>query len=278
MKNKIVMDSSGDLKQMDAVDFSCVPLKIVTDSREFVDDSHVDVEEMINYLRHYTGKTTTACPGVGEYLDAFGDAENVYCVTITSGLSGSYNAAAAAAKAYTEQYPQRKIHVFDSLSAGPEMSLLAEKLQELIAEGLDFSQIVEKVKAYQQKTRLIFSLESLHNLANNGRVPVAVAKVVGVLGLRLLGKASDEGTLQPNGKARGEKKVVPELLKKLLEMGYTGGKLRISHCCNEKAAQELKQAVLSRFAKADVRLWPAKALCSFYAEAGGLLVGFEAEA
>ena len=278
MKNKIVMDSSGDLKQMDGVSFSCVPLKIVTDSREFVDDNHVDGDEMIGYLRQYTGKTTTACPGVGEYLDAFSDAENVYCVTITSGLSGSYNAATAAAKAYLEQYPQRKIHVFDSLSAGPEMALLAEKLQELITEGLDFSQIVEKVTAYQQKTRLIFSLESLHNLANNGRVPMAVAKVVGVLGLRLLGKASDEGTLQPNGKARGEKKVVPELMKKLQEMGYAGGKLRISHCCNEKAAMELKQAVLSRFANADVQYWPAKALCSFYAEDGGMLVGFEAEA
>lgn len=277
MKNKIVMDSSGDLQVMEGTEFACVPLKIVTEGREFVDDATANVDEMIRYLRQYTGKASTACPGVGEYLEAFGDAENVYCVTITSGLSGSYNAASIAAQTYMEQHPQRNVHVFDSLSAGPEMALIAEELQKLIAEGLDFSQIVRQVKEYQRKTRLIFSLESLHNLANNGRVPVAVAKVVGVLGLRLLGKASDEGKLQPNGKARGEKKVIPELMKKLQEMGYAGGKLRISHCCNEKAAMDLKQAVLSRFARADVRYWPAKALCSFYAEAGGLLVGFEAE-
>lgn len=278
MKNKIIMDSAGDLQILDGADYACVPLKIVTENREFVDDPSTDVGQMIDYLRTYSGKATTACPGVGEYLEAFEGGENVYCVTITSGLSGSYNAAAIAAQTYMEQHPERKVHVFDTLSAGPEMALLAEKLQALLTEGLTFDQIVAKGKEYLQKTRLIFSLESLHNLANNGRVPTVVAKAVGVLGLRLLGRASDEGKLQPNGKARGEKKVVPELMKKLQEMGYTGGKLRISHCCNEKAAQELKQAVLSRFHQADVRYWPAKALCSFYAEAGGLLVGFESEA
>lgn len=278
MRNKIIMDSAGDLQILEGADFACVPLKIVTENREFIDDPTTDVAQMIDYLRSYSGKASTACPGVGEYLEAFEGGENVYCVTITSGLSGSYNAAAIAAQTYMEQHPERKVHVFDTLSAGPEMALLAEKLRDMVAEGLNFDQIVAKGKEYLQKTRLIFSLESLHNLANNGRVPTVVAKAVGILGLRLLGRASEEGKLQPNGKARGEKKVVPELMKKLQEMGYAGGKLRISHCCNENAAQELKQAVLGRFRQADVNIWPAKALCSFYAEAGGLLVGFETEA
>lgn len=278
MKNKIIMDSAGDLQILEGADFACVPLKIVTEAREFVDSPATDVGEMIAYLQHHSGKTTTACPGVGEYLEAFEDGENVYCVTITSGLSGSYNAAAIAAQTYMEKHPERKVHVFDTLSAGPEMALLAEKLRDMLAEGLNFDQVIAKGKEYLQKTRLIFSLESLRNLANNGRVPMVVAKAVGVLGLRLLGRASEEGKLQPNGKARGEKKVVPELLKKLQEMGYAGGKLRISHCCNENAAQELEQAVRNRFRQADIKIWPAKALCSFYAEAGGLLVGFETEA
>ena len=275
MDYKIVMDSAGDLRELEQAEFSNVPLKILAGSREFVDDTTTNVEEMVEYMSHYVGKSSTACPSAGEYLEAFGDAEDVYCVTITSGLSGSYNAASIAAQTYQEQYPQRRIHVFDTLSAGPEMTLIAEKIRELVQQKLPFDKIVAQVEEYSRKTRLVFSLESLHNLAQNGRVPGAVAKLAGILSLRLVGKASDEGTLQPTGKARGDQKVPGELLKQLISLGYNGGRVRIHHCCNLPSAQRLKQAILEKFPKASIIIDKTGALCSFYAERGGLLGGFE---
>ena len=275
MNSKIVLDSSGNLQHFEEIDFASVPLKILAGDREFVDDETTNVQEMVHFLGEYKGKATTSCPGVGEYLEAFGDAENVYCVTITSNLSGSYNAAEVAARTYQEQHPDRKVHVFDSLSTGGEMALIAEKIRELLNEKTPFETVVQKVKAYQQKTHLLFSLESLHNLANNGRVPGAVAALAGMLGIRLIGKASDVGTLQPIGKARGEKKLIPELVKHLCEMGYQGGKVRIDHCVNPNAAARLRDAILERFPAADIRIGVNGALCSFYAEKGGLLIGFE---
>ena len=275
MDYKIVMDSAGDMLEFPGAQYACVPLKILAGDREFVDDATTDVVEMVDYLGTYVGKSSTACPSAGEYLEAFEDAEDVYCVTITSGLSGSYNAATVASQTYLEMHPDKKVRVFDSLSAGPEMTLMTEKIRELVEQKLPFEKIVETVEAYKAKVRLVFSLESLHNLAQNGRVPVAVAKLAGLIGLRLIGKASDVGTLQPTGKARGEKKVVPELLKQLLSMGYQGGRVRIHHCCNLLAAENLKQALLEKFPAATVIVEQAGALCSFYAERGGLLVGFE---
>lgn len=275
MTSKIIMDSAGDLQQFSGAEFACVPLRIMAGEREFVDDSTLNLREMVDFFGQYKGKATTACPGVGDYLEAFGDAENVYCTTITSGLSGSYNAAEIAAKTYKEQHPERKIHVFDSLSTGPEMALIAEKIREMIKENCAFETIVAKVSEYQKKTHLMFSLESLHNLANNGRVPVAVAKIAGILGIRLLGKASDAGTLQPTGKARGDAKVAPEMLKSIISMGYNGGKIRIAHCFNEIAADSLRKIILDKFPKADISVYLTGGLCSFYAEKGGLLVGFE---
>lgn len=269
------MDSSGDLQHFEGVDFASVPLKILAGDREFVDDENADIQEMVAFLREYKGKASTSCPGVGEYLEAFGDADEVYCVTITSNLSGSYNAAEVAARTYLEQYPNRKAYVFDSLSAGPEMALITEKIRERILANEAFETIIEQVKAYQKKTRLLFSLESLHNLANNGRLPGAVAAVAGMLGIRLIGKASDVGTLQPTGKARGEKKLIPELVKHLKDMGYNGGKVRIDHCNNEGAACKLCDAVKELFPAADIAIGITGALCSFYAEHGGLLIGFE---
>ena len=275
MDYKIVMDSAGDLMEMEGAEFSNVPLKILAGDREFVDDATTDVEEMVDYMSTYVGKSSTACPSAGEYLEAFGDAEEVYCVTITSGLSGSYNSAAIAAREYKERHPNRRIHVFDSLTAGPEMTLVAEKIKELVQQKLPFDKIVSLVEEYNLKTQLVFSLESLHNLAQNGRVPVAVAKLAGILSLRLVGKASDEGTLQPTGKARGDQKVPGELLKQLLSLGYKGGRVRIHHCCNLPSAQRLTQAIQDKFPKASIIIQKTNALCSFYAEKGGLLVGFE---
>ena len=275
MDYKIVMDSAGDLMEMEGAEFSNVPLKILAGDREFVDDATTDVEEMVDYMSTYVGKSSTACPSAGEYLEAFGDAEEVYCVPITSGLSGSYNSAAIAAREYKERHPNRRIHVFDSLTAGPEMTLVAEKIKELVQQKLPFDKIVSLVEEYNLKTQLVFSLESLHNLAQNGRVPGAVAKLAGILSLRLVGKASDEGTLQPTGKARGDQKVPGELLKQLLSLGYKGGRVRIHHCCNLPSAQQLKQAIQDKFPKASIIIQKTNALCSFYAEKGGLLVGFE---
>lgn len=273
--DKIIMDSAGDIRELENADFTAVPLKIIAGDKEFVDDESTDVAAMTDFLKNYKGKSSTSCPSVADYLDAFGEADNVYCVTITSGLSGSYNSAAIAAKTYKELHPDRNVHVVDSLSAGPHMTLIAEKIRDYINEKLPFEAIVSKITEYQQKTKLLFSLESLNNLARNGRVPVAVAKLIGILGMRLIGKASDEGKLQPTGKARGEERVIPELMKSLLSAGYNGGKLRIAHCFNESAAKKLCDAILTKFPKANVTSAATGALCSFYAEQGGMLIGYE---
>ena len=271
---KIVVDSSADM----AVGFptvSSVPLKIITDNKEYIDDANVNVDAMVWDLLNYSGRSSTACPSPQDWLDAFEDKPYVFCIAITSNLSGCCNAANIAKADYEQEFPDRKVCVIDSLSTAGEMMLIAEKVQELMEEDLSFEDICEKINAYRQKTGLLFMLESLKNLANNGRVSKIVAKAAGILGIRMVGKASDMGTLEPLEKCRGEKKALTALLTHLTTLGYEGGKLRISHCMNEAAAQTLKESVLSMYPQADIRIKPAGALCSFYAEKGGLLIGFE---
>ncbi len=275
MEIKIIMDSAGDIDTLHGTEFESVPLTIQAGDKVFVDDHTTDVSEMVGYLSNYKGKVTTACPSIGAFLDAFGEATHIFCVTITSKLSGSYDAAKIAAQTYIEQYPDRKVHVFDSLSAGPEMALIVEKIRELLHRKLPFDSVVKQVNEYKNNTRLMFALESLHNLANNGRISSAVAKLAGALNIRILGRASDKGQLQTIGKVRGEKKLISEIINSLIEMGYRGGKLRITHCFNETAAKELLSALREKFQNADITIAATRALCSFYAERGGLLIGFE---
>lgn len=275
MDYKIVADSSADLINLKEVPFQSAPLKIITDQNEYVDDSNLDVVGMINDLKSYSGKSSTSCPSVSDWLNTFGNAKYIFCVTITSNLSGSYNSAVIAKNEYESAHPESKVFVIDSLSAGPELKLIVEKLEELILSGKKYEEICKDITEYQKHTKLLFMLESLTNLANNGRVGKATAKIAGILGIRIVGKASDQGTLETLEKARGEKKGLNSILQNLKDLGYKGGKIRISHCLNKPLAELLGTILKSEFGTTDIEIYPAAALCSFYAEKGGLLIGFE---
>ena len=272
---KIVADSSANLLTLEKIPFAAAPLKIITSEQEFIDDATLDVDGMVEWFESYKGKSKTSCPNPGDWLEAFGDADEVYCIAITSGLSGSYNAACVAGQMYEEQYEGRRVCVVDSLSAGPELVLLIEKLEELIGQALPYEEICEKIEAYKKQTGLVFMLESLKNFAANGRVSPAVAKIAGILGIRVAGKASAQGTLEPTNKCRGEGKALEALLENLKAAGLLTGKVRIAHCKNETAAQKLKGMILEALPQVKIDIHPCRGLCSYYAEKGGLLVGFE---
>ena len=272
---KIVADSSANVLTLENTAFAAAPMKVITEAREFVDDAALDVDAMVAWFDAYKGKSQTSCPNFSDWLEAFGDADEVYCITITSGLSGSYNSACIAKQMYEAENEGKRVCVIDSMSAGPELVLTIEKLEEYIAQGMPFEDICKKIEAYKQKTGLAFMLESLKNFAANGRVSPAVAKIAGVLGIRIVGKASDQGTLEPTNKCRGEEKSLSAILSHLKNSGLSKGKVRIAHCMNEGAAKKLKEMILSQMAQVDVQIHRCKGLCSYYAEKGGLLVGFE---
>ena len=272
---KIVTDSSANLLSLQQTAFAVAPLKVIAQSREFIDDATLDVDTMVSWFDTYKGKSKTSCPNPADWLEAFGDADEIYCVTITSGLSGSYNAACIAKQMYETENTGKRVCVIDSLSAGPELVLIIEKLEQCIRQGMSFDDICREIEAYKQKTGLAFMLESLKNFAANGRVSPAVAKFAGILGIRIVGKASEQGTLEPTNKCRGEENSLRAIMSHLLSNGLSIGKVRIAHCMNEAAAQKLKEMIRTQIPQAVVQIHRCRGLCSYYAEKGGLLVGFE---
>ena len=275
MKYKIVADSSCNLYQLPDVAFEAVPLKIRSSDREYIDDKALDIGEMVATLKAQKSAASTSCPNMMEWLDAFEDAEQVFAVAITSQLSGSYNAALQAAHDFKQEDPNRRIMVIDTLSAGPELQLIIEKLREcILAEGT-FEQIRTTIRNYTKHTHLLFSLQSLDNFAKNGRCSIALAKMVGVLGIRVVGKASDQGTLEPLAKVRGEQKALETLLSELARGNFRGGKVRIAHCFNLKSAEALKKMILDCYPGSDIEIVSCGGLCSYYADLGGLLVAYE---
>ena len=176
---------------------------------------------------------------------------------------------------FLEEHPEANIYVIDSLSVGPEILLIIEKLKELIAQGLSFSEICDAINEYKKHTHLLFNISNLDNLARNGRVSPAIAKLSGLLGIRCVGKASDQGTLEILHKCRGEKKATNKIFEEMIAHRYNGKKVHIAHCNNESMANDLKNLILQSFPEAKVDIIPCTIVCSYYVSDQGLIVGFE---
>lgn len=274
---RFIADSSSDIFQIEGVDFVSVPLTVSTDRKDYIDDEDLDVREMTKELSEYKGKSCTACPSIESWLKAFEGAEVIYVGTLTSALSGTYNSALVAKEMYEQTHPDVKIHVFDTLSAGPELRLLIEKLVELDRAGKTFEEVVTLGQAYLEQTRLFFALKSLHNLVQNGRVSKVVAAAAGALGISVFGTASKEGTLETSAKCRGEKKVIAAFLDEIRKSGFQKGKIRISHVENISLAEKLKELLEEQYPESEVCMYEARGLCSYYAERGGILVAVEGQ-
>jgi len=275
MSFRIVADSSSNIFEFEGTDYSYVSLKINCGDEEFIDSAELDTGAMNEFLKKTKSRTGSACPGIGEWLDAFSGAKDIFAVTITSNLSGCYQSAVNAAEEYMRNNEGARVCVLDTLSTGPEMELIIEKLSECGSRGMSFEETEKEVREYMKKTHLLFSLKSLNNLAKNGRVSVAKAKIAGVLGIHVVGRASDEGTLEQLSNCRGEQKGLKAIIQYMVESGYDGGKVRISHNFNLTAAEKLKGMIKELFSNAAVIIRKTGGLCSFYAEDGGLLVGYE---
>ena len=277
MSIRIVSDSSSDLLELEGVDYRTVPLKIMFGGREYIDEIGTDCEEMVLALQEHTGPSTTSCPNVYEWLEAFEGADEIFGITISSGLSASFESAEMARRQFIEAHPGAKVHIFDSKATGPVERLIIEKLREGIIAGDAYDDILTRTIEYQKSIRILYALESLNNLANNGRVNAHVARIAGVLNIRAIGHASDEGTVELLHNCRGEKRTLKTLVNEMVKRGCIGGTVHIDHCLNLPAASALKDAILKQIPEADVQIHPCTALCSYYADKGGLIIGYEVD-
>ncbi|MGX7073349.1 DegV family protein [Falseniella ignava] len=276
---KIIADSGCDYRQLTtpAIDteFISVPLTIQIADKIFIDNAQLDIDQMMNNMYATPEASKSACPSPDDYLRAFEGSKHIFVVTITGALSGSHNSAQLAKNIYLEEHPDTKIHVIDSLSAGGELDLFVEKLNELIDQGLSFEEIVEAITAYQAKTKLLFVLAKVDNLVKNGRLSKLIGTVVGLLNIRMIGEASETGTLELLQKARGAKKSLQAAYEEIIKAGYAGGRITMAHRSNEKFCQQLSERLRETFPQAQITILPTSGLCSFYAEEGGLLIGYE---
>lgn len=273
MKFKIVADSSCDLTkdyiQDQEVGFDIASLSILVNNKVYTDNDNINIPDMLNDISSTSAKATSSCPNPAEYIAKYADAENVFCVTISSKLSGSYNSACLAAK----ECPNQNILVIDSKLTSGAMILIVDELYRLIKLGLSFEEISKAILQYRDERKLYFSLDKFDNLVKNGRINKAIAFIATILKIKPL-LYGNEGEIKILQKVRTRKAVITRLIEYVceLDIDFSQRECIITHCLDEETATLIESHLKNTCSFGRVRVLPMRGLCSFYALEKGIIV------
>lgn len=277
MSFKIVIDSCGELPEnyKNNPNFESVPLTIDVDDFHIIDDETFDQADFLKKVAASPNAPKSACPSPERYMQAYEtDADNVYVVTLSSQLSGSYNSAELAKSLYLEEHPGKNIHVFDSRSASVGETLIGLKVEEYEKMGLSFEEIVEKVENYRKGARTYFVLETLETLRKNGRLSNLKAFVAGALNIKPVMGATPEGTIYQIDQTRGMNKALAKMVS-VIEKNTPDSEERIlgiSHCNCPERAEYVKGELQRNMKFRDVLIVDTAGISSTYASDGGIIV------
>ncbi|MEA4825936.1 MAG: DegV family protein [Clostridium sp.] len=278
MTIKIVADSSCDLSEdiKKELNIDIAPLILQLEGKEYIDDESLDVKQYVKDMGKCEVPPKTACPSPQDYMKRYEGEESVFVVTLSSKLSGSYNSAVLAKDLFLDEFGNKFIHVFDSLSASVGETLITLKINELYKKNLEEVDIVEKVTKYIKEMKTFFLLESLQHLAKAGRLNPIIAKIANMLSIKPIMGSTKEGTIRLVEKTRGYKKAFGRFIDIIGEEGsnFEQKILGIAHCNCLDRALKFKEEVTKRYNFKDVIVVEMSGLSSTYADDGGLVIAF----
>lgn len=278
MDYKIVADSSCDLNQdlEERLDVKLVPFKIDIDERSFIDNKELDLVDFKQTMKASPNPIRTSCPSPGDFAEEYKKSDNVFVVTISAELSGTYNSAILAKDMIMEEVPDKFVHVFNSKSASIGETLVAIKINELIGAKFSNLEIVQKVEAYIEEMKTYFISESLDNLIKNGRISKTKGLIANVLNLKPLMGANDEGEIVLVENHRGSKKAFKRLVEIIGEskLNLEDRILAISHADALDRANQLKKEIQERYNFKDIIVVETKGLSTAYVNHQGIILAF----
>lgn len=277
MSYKIIVDSCCELPDEYKNDprFERIPLTLDVGDYQILDDEHFNQREFLDKVAAYPKCPKSACPSPERYRDAcLTDADRIYCITLSSHLSGSYNSAVLGKNLYEEKYGKKDIYVCDSESASIGETQLAMKIMELEEEGtMTFTQIVEKAEAFRDAMSTYFVLDNLETLRKNGRLSGVKALIASTLSIKPV-MGAIKGVIIQKGQSVGIKKALAKMADIIVNEGKNldAKVLYISHCNCPGRAKLVKELLLARSAFKDVKILDTAGVSSMYANDGGVIV------
>lgn len=277
MSYKIVVDSCCDLPKeyISNEHISFVPLTLMVGDCTMVDDDTFDQKDFLKKVSECPTCPKSACPSPEVYEKEYDcDSKDVYVVTLSANLSGSYNSAAVGRDMYLENGGKNNVHVFDSKSASIGEALIAMEIIKQAESGKSFTEVVEAVEAYVEEMKTFFVLETLDTLKKNGRLSNIQAVLVSVLNIKPVMASDQEGRIQKLDQARGINKALAKMVE-IIDARIPDKEkkvLGISHCNNYERALYVKNLIQEKCSFKDIVISDTKGVASLYAADGGIII------
>ena len=276
MVRRLIADSCADFtpEKKEWTDVRLVPLTLTVDKEDVIDDETFCQKKFLEKMRRSLECPRSACPSPERYMKEFEGADEIFVVTLSKHLSGSYQSAMLAKQMYEEQHPEVKIEVVDSWSASVGESIIVLKLRSLL-EKFNFEEITKKITAFRNSAQTKFVLEDLDVFIKNGRLTQVQAILCNALNIKPL-LAGKEGQIVKLDQARG----VERTLKKLVDSVVADVKeattrtLAIAHCNQPARAEAVKQMILSKVPFKECMIVNTGGVSTMYANEGGIIVAY----
>ena len=264
-------------------DIVLLPMTLRLNGKEYRCYSEdIDVEKMSKefYSAMKGGakpQTSLASPGLFEEKakEEIAKGNEVLYVTLSSGISGTFNAATLIAKELNQKEGKEVVHVLDSKTAGLGEGMIALYAANLAKEGFSLEEIVSKAEKYRQTVRSEFTVDSIRYLANSGRVSNVAAILAGVLLIKPLLYGSPEGKIVVTSKVQGRKNSIKKLASQVLENVFDKEKLvYIAHCDSLEDAKSL-EALLKEGGIRNIEIYYYDLITGAHVGPGTLAVFYE---
>lgn len=222
------------------------------DGKDYPDDLGASMPFPEFYKRIEEGaQPTTSQVNVDEFTNFFEpflkEGKDILHVSLSSGLSGSFNSASIAARDLMEKYPERTIKVVDSLGASSGFGVLMTYLADLRDEGKSLTEVYDWAEKNKLRVHHWFFSTDLTSYKRGGRISATSAMVGTLLGICPLLNMDNEGHLIPRKKIRTKKKVIEELVNMMKEHVEDGpdykGYCYISNSACEEDAEKVRDLV-----------------------------------
>lgn len=253
--------------------------------KEYLDDLGASVPPEELYSRMIAGEDTkTSQVSVGDYEALFEknlkDGKDILHVTLSSGISGTYNSACVARDELKERYPDRKIYVVDSLAASSGYGLLMETLADLRDSGMGIDELYRWAEENKLKLHHWFFSTDLTFFIKGGRVSKTAGFIGSVMNICPLLNVDFEGKLIPREKIRTKKKVIARIVEQMEINAQDGldysGKCFLSHSLCREDADAVAALVEEKFKKLNgkVEIFPIGATIGSHTGPGTVALFF----
>ncbi|MBR5429360.1 MAG: DegV family protein [Firmicutes bacterium] len=249
-------DLSKDYLDSRGIDYIC--FHFMLDGAEYPDDLGQSIPLPEFYRRMTQGAdTSTSQVGVGEYVDYFTkfmeEGKDVLHVTLSSGISGTYNSAQTAVEIVREKYPERKLYLVDSLGASSGFGLIMDALADMRDAGRDIDEVAAWVEEHRLEMHHWFFSTDLTWYVKGGRISKAAGWFGTALRICPLLNMDDQGHLCPREKIRTKAKVIKEIVARMEQYARDGldydGKCFISQSACLDDARAVADLIEARFPK-----------------------------